>query len=498
MRLILLGLPGSGKEELARRLSKDFNIPVLTLEKTLTDMATEPSELGKIVKEAAFAGKFSDELIMAALRVRLDQADAQKGFILEDFPRSIGQAETLDVLLKGLRRPLNAVIKIDIEADDLMEHLVGRITCQNCGEKYNIYNNPPIVVGMCNVCGERIRSRPDDYEENIANRLRNCEIIMSPLEKFYKAQGSLQLVPGNHPNKKIEKLAVKLLKSLPAVEIPENDAELPTLPMDESLLKALVPPRPAGGDDDNRPRRRGRPRRNPLPEPVVEADAGKADGAGDEAGSAAKTDQKTSKKSAVKKTVAKKAVAKKPAAKKAASANKTDQKPAGKKVVRKTVTKKAATKPTEKKAVVKKQAAPAKKAAVKKAPVQKTPAQQTSVQKAPAKKAAAKKAVAKKAVAKKAVVKKATVKKVAAKKAAVKKAPAKAVTSKKTTTKKAVEKKLTAKKKTPAKKSPVKKASAPAKASTASSKKTVSKKSAPKASPKQSPARKTAKKKAAR
>ncbi len=357
MRIILLGLPGSGKEELARRLSRDYDIPSLTLETMLTEMASEKTELGRIVKEAAFAGKFSDELIMASLRVRLDRDDARNGFILEDFPRTTGQAETLDILLKGLRRPLNAVVKIDIEADDLMEHLVGQITCQNCGEKYNIYNNPPIVEGMCNVCGERIRSRPDDYEENIANRLRTCEMVMAPLTQFYSAQKSLHLVDGNHPNKKIEKLALKLLKGLPAVEIPENDAELPTLPMDETLLKALIPPR-AQSDDENRPRRRGRPRRKPLPEPVAEESA----------------------------------AAEKPATKAAKEI-------AGKAKMAGKVTKKAE---VAEKTVTPKKKAPAKKAAAKKAPV---------------KKAAGKKAPAKKAVAKKALVKKAAAKKAPAKKA---------------------------------------------------------------------------------
>ena len=196
MRIILLGLPGSGKEELARSLADHYGIPILTLEKMLTEIAAEKTELGRLVKEAAFAGKFSDELIMAALRIRLARADAADGFVMEDFPRSTGQAETLDILMQGLRRPINAVVKIDIESDELMEHLVGQITCQNCGAKYNIYNNPPIVEGMCNVCGERIRSRPDDYEENIANRLRNCEMVMSPLIQHYKTKDNLFLVDG--------------------------------------------------------------------------------------------------------------------------------------------------------------------------------------------------------------------------------------------------------------------------------------------------------------
>lgn len=274
MRIILLGLPGSGKEELARNLADQYSIPILTLESMLTEIAAEKSELGRLVKEAAFAGKFSDELMMAALRIRLARPDADNGFIMEDFPRTTGQAETLDILMRGLRRPISAVVKIDIESDDLMEHLVGRITCQTCGEKYNIYSNPPIVEGMCNVCGGRIRRRPDDYEENIANRLRNCDLIMSPLIEYYRGKDILHLINGNNTNKKIFKLTAKILDRLPKPEIPENDSEQPSLPMDESLLKALMAPK----SDENRPRRRGRPpRKKPVEAESDQAKIAKAE-----------------------------------------------------------------------------------------------------------------------------------------------------------------------------------------------------------------------------
>ncbi len=428
MRIILLGLPGSGKEELARNLANQYSIPILTLESMLTEIAAEKTELGRLVKEAAFAGKFSDELIMAALRIRLARPDAANGFVMEDFPRTTGQAETLDILMRGLRRPITAVIKIDIESDDLMEHLVGQITCQNCGEKYNIYNNPPIVDGMCNVCGERIRSRPDDYEENIANRLRNCEIIMTPLMDYYRGKENLFLVDGKNSNKKIFKMAVKLLDGLPKPEISAEDENAPALPMDESLLKALMAPK----SDENRPRRRGRPPRKKPEEAVVvekpaeiEAAKAKAEKAPKkikkEAASQKKVESKPNKTEPAKKAVTKK----KAAAKKVASK---------KKVVKKAVTKKT----TAKKTVTKKQVvtkAAVKKAANKKVAVKK----KTPV----SKKAAAKKKVVKK----KAIAKKVAVKKKSATKAAVKKplASKKKVAKKTSPKKKVVQKKVTKK-----------------------------------------------------
>ena len=491
MRIILLGLPGSGKEQLARSLADHYKIPVLTLESTLTEIAAEKTELGRLVKEAAFAGKFSDELIMAALRIRLARKDAKDGFIMEDFPRSTGQAETLDILLKGLRRPLNAVVKIDIEPDDLMEHLVGQITCQNCGAKYNIYNNPPIVEGMCNECGEKIRSRPDDYEENIANRLRNCEMIMMPLERLYGLQKKMVPVPGNQTDKKIFKNAVKLLDALPPIEIPEGDDEA-TLPMDESLLKALMAPK----SDEDRPRRRGRPPRKRLQQEMAEitaAEEAKEKAAKEKAAASEKGEEKAKKPAAKSKVeskpakeskVAKKKAAAKPAkttkpvkkaesgtAKKAktvktakatakkAEAKKTTKKvPAKKAVSKKAVTEKKAV--TKKKAAVKKKSAVTKKVAAKKKVVKKAAVKKKVVsKKVVTKKAASKPQVKKKTAAKKAVTKKKVSKKPVSKKAVVKKAVAKKKLSKKTPIKKASKKavsKKVVKKKATVKKKPVK------------------------------------------
>ena len=467
MRIILLGLPGSGKEQLARSLADHYKIPVLTLESTLTEIAAEKTELGRLVKEAAFAGKFSDELIMAALRIRVARADAQDGFIMEDFPRSTGQAETLDILLKGLRRPLNAVVKIDIEPDDLMEHLVGQITCQNCGAKYNIYNNPPIVEGMCNECGEKIRSRPDDYEENIANRLRNCEMIMMPLESFYGKQNKMVPVPGNQTEKKIFRKAVKLLDALPPVEIPEDDGES-TLPMDESLLKALMAPK----SDDDRPRRRGRPPRKRLQQEMAEIAAAeeakeKAKGKADKAVAQKSTPEKSTKEKPGKEKSSKET-----------SKLKTEEKAAtasSEKKAKKSTTKKKAT--ATKKAVSQKTAA--KKKVVKKAAVKKKVAKKTAAKKKVVKKAAVKKKVTPKKVDKKTAGKKAVTKKKVVKKAVAKKAVAKKAAVKKTPVKKAPVKKKAAKKKLPSKK-PLKKAPTKQVSKKTAKKKVVKKKVSPK------------------
>jgi adenylate kinase len=464
MRIILLGLPGSGKEELARSLAKHYQVPVLTLENTLKEIAAEKNELGRLVQEAAFAGKFSDELIMAALRIHLAKPDAVNGFVLEDFPRTTGQAETLDVLMRGLRRPINAVLKVNIEPDDLMEHLVGQITCQNCGEKYNIYSNPPIVEGMCNVCGGRIRRRPDDYEENIANRLRTCEMIMAPLEQYYGSKQLLKLITGNRPAKKMFNQAVKLLDSLPSIDIPEDD-DLPTLPTDETLLKALVAPR----NNDEQPRRRGRPRRKQQPPAVAVAPKKEAQSKPEivdekilaaASGVVAAQKEKPVKASENKKQKEAKA-ARKNAAAKTDSGKKPSKSVSNKKVAKKKEIKAEA----DNKAVAQKKTVASKKAPAKKKVDAKKPVAKKKV--TVKKQAAANKNLAKK---------KAVTKKKAAKKSVAKK---KVVSKKKVVTKKVTaKKKVVAKKKVIARQAPVSKKVVAKKK--VSSKKVVSKKRQPK------------------
>ena len=96
----------------------------------------------------------SDELLLALLRVQLAQPDLADGFVLVDFPRNAAQADVLDSILDSLGRPLDLVLYVNVDPDELMERLVGRITCEHCGAQYNLYINPPTVEGVCDICGK--------------------------------------------------------------------------------------------------------------------------------------------------------------------------------------------------------------------------------------------------------------------------------------------------------------------------------------------------------
>lgn len=448
MRIVLLGPPGSGKAELSRHVSEHYGMPVITVASVMQKAAAEQTELGRLAKEAMDSARVSDELLLALLRIQLPQTDLGKGFVLVDLPKNAGQADVLDSVLNDLGATIDAVINLEVDPDELMERLVGRIACDNCGAQYNLYVNPPMVDGVCDACGARVVRRPDDYEETISNRLRVYEAQMGPLLQYYELTDKLHRVAADHGIAKAWPGVRKLIDGLPpsaapgSVEVAESASVRPAR---KKTAKAKAQPAAAkrAGAIKAAARKADSERIEKAPKAAKKKPAAKKAASG----TATKTSKAASGKKAVtaeapaaKKTTAKKATAKKVAVKKAtakkAAANKVTAKKtaAKKKVAKKTVTKKApaAKKLTKKlaakKVAVKKSAA---KKATKKTTARKVPANKAPVGKATASKAAKKKVVAKKVAAKKAAAKKVTARKVSAKKTAAKKTAAKKGASRK-------------------------------------------------------------------
>ncbi len=361
MRIVLLGPPGSGKSVLAEKLSRKYKLPILNMHRILSSMANEETELGRLIGELLLAcAPIPEELVFSALKEPFE--DAKTGFILDDFPRELVHAEMLHQLLQSLGAPLELVIAIHVTNDDIMERLVGQSHCNACGEDYNIYSNPPLVEGVCDLCGGRISRRPADYEEGISNRLRVCEVNQNELVSRYREEGVLQELHGlaNEPN--AYQAACKLVDAAP--RIPLTDPEV-------LRLRA---------ESEAKNKKRGA--KKSVRKKRVTKKKASAKKSVDTKKAAVKKRSAVKKKTVAKKVVVKKvAVAKKKAVVKKAAAKKkavVKKRAASKKkvIVKKAVAKKATSKKkvaAKKKSAVKKKVATRKKAAVKKKTVAKKP-----------------------------------------------------------------------------------------------------------------------------
>lgn len=197
MRIVLLGAPGSGKGTQAKKLMDRYGIPQISTGDILRAAVSQGTELGLRAKKDMDAGHLvADEIVVGLIRERLKESDAQSGFVLDGFPRSLPQAKALDRELGKLGQPLDHVLLIGVEEEALIKRLTGRRTCKECGHMFNVYYNPPSVQGVCDLCGGELMQRDDDNEDVIANRQRVYQEQTSPLVDYYEEQGILTRVDG--------------------------------------------------------------------------------------------------------------------------------------------------------------------------------------------------------------------------------------------------------------------------------------------------------------
>lgn len=199
MRFVLLGPPGAGKGTQAQMLVTKYEVPQIATGDILRANVKAGTELGKQAKVYMDKGELvPDQLVIALLKERISQPDAKKGFILDGFPRTVAQAEALEVLLKELNMKLDAVISIDVAPEELIRRLSGRRICRNtaCGASYHLIFNPPKTVNKCDKCGSELYQRDDDKEEAIKNRLKVYTAQTEPLINYYQERGMLIKVDG--------------------------------------------------------------------------------------------------------------------------------------------------------------------------------------------------------------------------------------------------------------------------------------------------------------
>ena len=215
MNILLMGAPGAGKGTQAAELVKSLNIPHISTGDMFRKAVKEGTAMGLEAKKYMDSGNLvPDEVTIGIVRERLSESDCEKGFMLDGFPRTVGQAEALDGILKDLGRKLDAAIDIEVPFDILADRITGRRICKSCGATYHVKYHAPKKEGVCDLDGGELYQRKDDNIDTVQNRLSVYENSTAPLLDYYKNQGVLVEVDGNRQSEEVTKDILARLENL--------------------------------------------------------------------------------------------------------------------------------------------------------------------------------------------------------------------------------------------------------------------------------------------
>jgi len=197
VRVVLLGPPGAGKGTQGKLLRERFEACQISTGDILRKAVADKTPLGKEAESYLSRGELvPDDVIVRLVGERLKQKDCANGFVLDGFPRTLPQAESLEGILKAMALPLDAVLSIQVPHEVIVERLAGRRNCQNCGALYHVNFDPPSNGETCDRCDGGLQQRDDDREETIITRLRVYESQTAPLANYYRERGKLREING--------------------------------------------------------------------------------------------------------------------------------------------------------------------------------------------------------------------------------------------------------------------------------------------------------------
>jgi adenylate kinase len=212
VRLVLVGPPGAGKGTQAQFIAAQFAIPKISTGDIFRANVSEGTELGMTAKKYMDAGDLvPDEVTSAMVRERLKEEDAGDGFLLDGFPRTVPQAETLDEILVGFDVGVDVVLELVVDDEEVIRRLSGRRTCRSCGHIWHVDFDPPTREGICDDCGGQLFQRDDDKPGTVRHRLEVYAEQTAPLIAFYAEKGALVGIDATGPVDDVTERAIAAL-----------------------------------------------------------------------------------------------------------------------------------------------------------------------------------------------------------------------------------------------------------------------------------------------